>query len=53
LRVLDTPQALALAFPKSIRLYVKDEAEARAWAWPLQLQKALGQDYLKVRVVGD
>jgi Prolyl oligopeptidase family len=53
LRVLDTPQALALAFPKSIRLYVKDEAQASAWAWPLQLQKDLGRDYLKVRVVGD
>jgi Prolyl oligopeptidase family len=53
LRVLDTPQALALAFPKSIRLYVKDEAQASAWAWPLQLQKDLGHDYLKVRVVGD
>jgi dienelactone hydrolase len=53
LRVLDTPQALALAFPKSIRLYVKDEVEASAWAWPLQLQKDLGHEYLKVRVVGD
>ena len=53
LRVLDSPQALALAFPKTIRLYVKDEAEASAWAWPLQLQNDLGHEYLKVRVVGD
>lgn len=50
-RHLDMPQALALAFPCKVRLYVKDDAEARAWEWPLQLQKALGQDYLQVRKV--
>jgi hypothetical protein len=50
-RTLDTPQALALAFPKAIRLYVRNEAEARAWEWPLQLQQALGQKYLQIRVV--
>jgi hypothetical protein len=52
-RVLDMPQAVALAFPRPVRLYVKDEAEAKAWDWPLQLQKALGQEHLKVRQVGD
>ncbi len=52
-RVLDTPQAVALAFPKSIRLYVKDDAEAAGWAWPLQLQKALGKEFVKIRKVGD
>jgi hypothetical protein len=50
-RVCDMPQALALAFPRAIRLYVKDENEAKAWEWPLQLQKALGQEYLKIRTV--
>ena len=50
---LDTPQALALAFPKPIRLYVKDAAEEKVWDWPLRLQKALGQEYLKLRVVGE
>lgn len=51
LRVLDMPQAMALAFPRKIKLYVKDDAEARAWEWPLELQKALGQDHLQVRKV--
>jgi hypothetical protein len=50
-RVCDMPQAMALAFPRAVRLYVKDENEAKAWDWPLQLQKALGQEYLKIRTV--
>jgi hypothetical protein len=50
-RFCDMPQALALAFPRPIRLYVKDDAEAKAWSWPLDLQKSLGQEYIKIRVV--
>jgi hypothetical protein len=53
LRVLDVPQALALAFPRKVRLYVKDDAEAKAWEWPMRLQKALGQEYLQIRRVGE
>ncbi len=66
-RLLDMSQALALAFPKQIRLYVKDELEAKTWDWPVQLQKALrplvpklefgneevGQEFVKIRQVGD
>jgi hypothetical protein len=52
-RILDMPQALALALPKQVRLYVKDEAEAGAWQWPLQLQKSLGLESIKIRQVGD
>jgi hypothetical protein len=52
-RYLDMPQALALALPRPIRLYVKDEAEARAWQWPIELQRALGQECIKIRTVGD
>lgn len=52
-QTLDLPQAVALAFPRSIRMYVKDEAEARSWDWPLQLQKALGQNHLQLRRVGN
>src|SRR5262245_37363948 len=52
-KYVDTPQALALAMPKPVKVYVKDEAEAKAWAWPLELQKALGHESLKVRVVGE
>ncbi len=43
------PQALALAFPRKVHLYVKDDTEAKAWDWPMQLQKALGQEYLQIR----
>ena len=50
-RLFDAPQAAALAFPKAIRLYVKNEAEAREWEWPLQLQQALGQKYVQIRQV--
>ncbi|MGE3805957.1 MAG: alpha/beta hydrolase family protein [Gemmataceae bacterium] len=50
-RVLDMPQALALGLPYQIRLYVADETEAKQWDWPVQLQKALGQESLKIRVV--
>jgi hypothetical protein len=48
-RLLDMPQALALAFPRQVRLYVKTGAEAKNWDWPLRLQKALGEEYLKIR----
>ena len=51
-RILDMPQAVALAFPRQVRLYVKDDVEARAWDWPLRLQKALGQEFLHIRKVG-
>jgi hypothetical protein len=52
-RFFDMPQAIALAFPRPVRLYVKDDAEAKAWSWPLELQKALGQDNLRIRVAPD
>jgi hypothetical protein len=52
-RILDLPQAAALAFPRKVRLYVKDDEEEKAWAWPLELQKLLGQEYLQIRQVGE
>ena len=52
-KYMDTPQGLALAMPHPIKLYVKDAAEAKAWAWPLELQKALGKQSVQVRVVGE
>jgi hypothetical protein len=51
-RYLDLPEAVALA-GRPVRLYVKDEAEAKAWDWTLKLQQALGRDDIKVRVVGE
>jgi dienelactone hydrolase len=52
-RILDLPQAVALAFPRKVRLYVRNEDEARAWDWPLRLQKALAQEHLQIRQVRD
>ena len=52
-RHLDMPQAMALAFPCKLRVYVKDDEEAKYWDWPLQLQKKLDKDYLQIRKVGN
>jgi hypothetical protein len=52
-RYFDTPQALALAFPRQIRLYTQEETGTETWKWPLQLQSALEGEYLKIRKIGD
>ncbi|HKA06765.1 MAG TPA: prolyl oligopeptidase family serine peptidase [Gemmataceae bacterium] len=52
-KYLDTPQALALAFPRPVKMYVNDADAAKAWSWTLDLQKALAKEYVQVRVVGD
>jgi hypothetical protein len=48
-RVLDTPQALALVWPREVMLYEKEDEAAKAWEWPLQFEKRLGQEWLKIR----
>jgi hypothetical protein len=53
LRVLDAPQAVALALPRPVTLHVARDADRAAWGWPLELQKATGTDALKVKVVGE
>jgi dienelactone hydrolase len=53
LRVLDMPQALALALPRQVKLYVKDDAEAKAWDWAMQLQQAIGEKGIQVRRVAE
>jgi hypothetical protein len=50
-KILDMPQALALAFPRKVMLYLPEEKASKDWDWPLKLQQALGQEYVKVRVV--
>jgi cephalosporin-C deacetylase-like acetyl esterase len=52
-KYLDTPQALAMMVPRSVKLFVKDETEAKAFSWALDLQKALGKDSIQVRIVGE
>lgn len=45
---LDTPQALALAFPRPIHLHAKDIDAAKNWEWTQRLQSMLGKNYLKI-----
>jgi dienelactone hydrolase len=52
-RFFDLPQAVALAFPRRINLYVRSKADVPSWDWPVQLQKALGHESLKIHIVGD
>jgi len=49
--ILDMPQAVALAFPRKVRIYVKEESEGQRWDWPRKLQQALGKEHLQVRIV--
>jgi len=53
LKVLDAPQAVALAAPRPVNLTVKTEAERADWAWPERVQKTTGGKSLAVRVVGE
>jgi RES domain-containing protein len=53
LRVLDLPQALALAAPRPLRLYVEDDKEAKRWEWTRRLEEKLGRDTFKIRQVGE
>jgi hypothetical protein len=50
LRVLDVPQAVALAFPRKVTIHARGE-DVEAWGWPMQLQDNLGGKYLEVRRV--
>ena len=50
---LDLPQGMALAFPRPIKVYVKDESAARAWDWTVELQRGLTEKCFQIRVVGE
>jgi len=52
-RVLDVPQAVSLAMPRTVTLHIAAEADRAAWDWPLRLQQAIGSDGLKLKVVGE
>jgi hypothetical protein len=53
LKVLDVPQAVALALPRKVTLHMKDESDRAVWDWPLRLQTALGGEAFRVKVVGE
>jgi hypothetical protein len=53
LKYLDTPQALALAFPRKVTLHVRTPADRNTWDWPARLDRMTGGDHLTVKVVGE
>ena len=53
LRVLDVPQALALLAPRPVVLHLAQAADQDHWRWTLNWQKAMGQSFLRVQVVGE
>ncbi len=52
-KVLDVPQALALAQPRTIVLHVRTQKEEAAWNWPVQLAAATREGKLTIKVVGE
>jgi hypothetical protein len=53
LKILDVPQAVALALPRKIAIHVRNEADRAGWDWGFRLQRSLGSDALTVKVVGE
>ncbi|MCZ2344329.1 MAG: prolyl oligopeptidase family serine peptidase [Bacteroidales bacterium] len=52
-RILDIPQAIALAGPRPVTLHVPADQDARTWDWPLRVQRANGQSGLSIKSVGE
>jgi len=53
-RFFDMPQVVALLLSeKPVNIYVKDEAEAKAWDFAVRADALLGSKSLKIRQVGD
>jgi dienelactone hydrolase len=47
-RFFDMPQAVALASPRPVEIVVSSKDEVARWNWPRELQRALGQNSLKI-----
>jgi hypothetical protein len=52
LRVLDIPQALALLYPRKVKLYFQNKDESKPFTWVDEFQKVMGKEFLQQRVVG-
>lgn len=53
LKVLDVPQAVALALPRKVSLHLRNEDERSAWDWSIRLQKSLENGDIVVKTVGE
>jgi hypothetical protein len=51
LRVLDIPQALALLYPRKVKLYFQNNDESKSFNWVDEFQKAMGKEFLQYRVI--
>jgi hypothetical protein len=51
LRVLDIPQALALVYPRKVKLYFQSKDESKPFGWVDEFQKVMGKEFLQHRVV--
>ncbi|MFO0877184.1 MAG: prolyl oligopeptidase family serine peptidase [Gemmataceae bacterium] len=49
LTILDLPQAVGLALPRSVRLHVQPDAQA-GWTWAMQLARLLDEKRLQLRL---
>lgn len=52
-RILDIPQAVALAGPRRVTLHTPVGSAPQAWNWPLQIQQALGEKGLEIKPLGE
>ncbi len=51
LSVLDIPQAMALFYPRKVKLYFSNREEFKPLLWVEQFQKAMGNEFVQIRVV--
>jgi hypothetical protein len=51
LTICDVPQAMAMALPKKVIVYVEDAMQEARWDWVKRLQTAIGQTGFSVRIV--
>ena len=51
LRVLDIPQALALLYPRKVKLYFQNKDESQPFNWVGEFQKVMGKEFVQHRVV--
>jgi len=51
LSVLDIPQAMALFYPRKVKLYFSNQEEFKPFLWVEQFQKAMGNEFVQIRVV--
>jgi dienelactone hydrolase len=52
-RILDIPQAIALAGPRPVSVHIRAASEKTAWEWPERLARATGHQRFQIIPVGE